>query len=424
MGDAQAYVRTASYNADVAAFFTKWLDDVDEAQRSFGAYPDYAPYPMAHGGGGKTFGTGWTDAGIICPWTIWQVYGDTRVLERHWNSMTRFMDWRHASSTPEGLGTSLGNPWGDWLNVNENTPIEFIDTCYHALDCALMADMADVLGRKLEAANYRARRAKVSAAFNKTYLKPGGALAIETQSAYVLALWVGLIPEKQIPAAAAHLAERVAKNDYRMATGFLGTRSLLPALTSAGQHDLATRLFQSRRFPSWGYEVVNGANTVWERWDSFTTEHGFNGAAGNQNAAMNSFSHYAFGAVMEWAYRSLAGIDTDGPGYRRLTIRPQPPAPDSNPENAPISWVRAHHDSMHGRIATAWKLDAGRFTLDVTIPPNTTATIHLPNATTERTTESGTPLANATGIGATKQDGSTLRIEARAGSYRFAVAPP
>ena len=124
MGDAQAYVRTATFNADVAAFFTKWIDDVEESQRSFGAYPDYAPYPMAHGGGGKTFGTGWTDAGIICPWTIWKTYGDARMIERHWASMTRFMEWRFASTTtPEGLGTSLGNPWGDWLNVNENTPI-------------------------------------------------------------------------------------------------------------------------------------------------------------------------------------------------------------------------------------------------------------------------------------------------------------
>ncbi|MCX6951514.1 MAG: family 78 glycoside hydrolase catalytic domain, partial [Verrucomicrobia bacterium] len=142
MGDAQAYVRTASFNADVSAFFTKWIDDVEESQRSFGAYPDYAPYPMAHGGAGKTFGTGWTDAGIICPWTIWKTYGDARLIERHWLSMSRFMEWRFSSTTtPEGLGTSLGNPWGDWLNVNETTPIEFIDTCYHAFDCALMAEV-------------------------------------------------------------------------------------------------------------------------------------------------------------------------------------------------------------------------------------------------------------------------------------------
>jgi alpha-L-rhamnosidase len=145
MGDAQVYVRAASCNADVAAFFTKWLDDVEEAQRDFGAYPDYCPYPMGHGNAWKTFGTAWTDAGIICPWTIWQVYGDTRVLERHWASMTRFMDWRAASTTPDGLGTSIGNPWGDWLNTGETTPVEFIDTCYHATTCRMVAEMADAL---------------------------------------------------------------------------------------------------------------------------------------------------------------------------------------------------------------------------------------------------------------------------------------
>jgi alpha-L-rhamnosidase len=421
MGDAQAYIRTATFNADVAAFFTKWIDDVEEAQRSFGAYPDYAPYPMAHGGAGKTFGTGWTDAGIICPWTIWKTYGDTRLLERHWKSMTRFMAWRHASTAVDGLGTSLGNPWGDWLNVNETTPVEFIDTCYHALDCALMAEMAEAIGRPLEAANYRARRAKTQAAFAQAYLKADGTLAVETQSAYVLALWVGLIPEKQISAAATTLAARIARNDHRMATGFLGTRSLLPALSAHGQHDLATRLFQSRKFPSWGYEVSNGANTVWERWDSYTVEHGFNGANGKQNSAMNSFSHYAFGSVMEWAYRVLAGIDTDGPGYRRIVIRPRSPTPGSNPEQTPIHWVKAHYDSINGRIASAWKLEGGAFTLDVTIPANTTASVFLPAATPERVSEGGAPLAKAAGIRSVAATGDALKVEIGAGSYRFEV---
>jgi len=363
MGDAQAYIRTASFNADVAAFFTKWLDDVDESQRSFGAYPDYAPYPMAHGGGGKTFGTAWTDAGIICPWTVWKVYGDTRVLERHWNSMTRFMDWRHASMTIDGLGANLGNPWGDWLNVNEDTPIEYVDTCYHAYVCQLMAEMADAISRPVEAANYRARRAKIQAAFTKAYRKADGTLTVNTQSAYVLALWIGLLPAKDTASATAALVARIAQNDHRMATGFLGTRALLPALSGAGQHDLATRLFQSRKFPSWGYEVSNGANTVWERWDSFTAEHGFNGSAGNQNAAMNSFSHYAFGAVMEWAYRDLAGIDTLGAGYRQILIRPRVPTAGSNPDLQPINTVKAHYDSIHGRIASLWKKESGKFYL-------------------------------------------------------------
>ena len=239
----------------------------------------------------------------------------------------------------------------------------------------------------------------------------------------MLALSVGLIAEKQIPAAAATLAAKLAANDHRMATGFLGTKSLLPALSASGRHDEAVRLFQSRKFPSWGYEVSNGANSVWERWDSFTTEHGFNGANGNQNSAMNSFSHYAFGAVMEWAYRVLAGIDTEGAGYRKIVIRPRPPTPGSNPDETPIHWVKAHYDSINGTIASAWKLENGTFTLDVTIPANTTASVFLPGATTDRTSEGDAPLATATvaGIRSVATAGDALQVDLAAGTYRFTV---
>ncbi|MEO6004299.1 MAG: family 78 glycoside hydrolase catalytic domain [Opitutus sp.] len=421
MGDAQAYIRTATFNADVAAFFTKWLDDVVEAQRSFGAYPDYAPYPMAHGEPGKTFGTGWTDAGIICPWTIWRTYGDARLIERNWDSMNRFMAWRQASCSLDGLGTSIGNPWGDWLNVNEPTPIELIDTCYHALDCALMAEMADAIGRPLEAENFRGRRARVQAAFVKAYVELDGRLKVDTQTAYALALWAGLIPEQQVSAAANHLADKVAKNGFRMTTGFLGTRSLLPALTAGGQHDLAVRLFQSRDFPSWGYEVMNGANTVWERWDSYTKEYGFNGANGKQNAAMNSFSHYAFGAVMEWAYRSLAGIDTDGAGYRRIIIHPRPPQAGSNPKLPPISWVKAHYDSVNGRISSSWTREANRFSLDVEVPPNTTARIWLPTISADEVREAGKRLDDTPGVKGVEVVDGNLVVEVEAGAYAFTV---
>ncbi len=308
----------------------------------------------------------------------------------------------------------------------ETTPVEFIDTYFLALDCMLMAEMATALGRPLEAATYRARRAKTHAAFTKTYAKPEGTLTVETQSAYVLALEAGLIAEKQIPATVATLVAKIAKNDYRMATGFLGTKSLLPVLSNYGQHDLAVRLFQSRKFPSWGYEVSNGANSVWERWDSYTVEHGFNGANGKQNSAMNSFSHYAFGAVMEWGYRVLAGIDTERAGYRNIVIMPRPPTPGSNPDQTPINWVKAHYDSINGRIASAWKPEKGVFTLDVTIPANTTASIFLPNATAARTTEGGAPLgaiatAKIAGIRAVETAGDSLAVSVGAGTYRFAV---
>ncbi|MBD5781620.1 glycoside hydrolase family 78 protein [Pelagicoccus sp. NFK12] len=419
MGDAQAYIRTASYNADVASFFTKWIDDVEESQLSFGAYPDYAPYPMAHGGSGKSFGSGWTDAGIICPWTIWKVYGDTRMLEEHWDSMTRFMEWRYASTAVNGLGTSLGNPWGDWLNVGEKTPIEFIDTCYHAMVLDMMEEMSLALGRRLEAETYRERGEKVAKAFEAAYLNEDGTLKVDTQTAYVLGLSVGLILEDLRSEAAMHLAGKIEKNGFRMATGFLGTRSLLPALSEHGQHELATRLFQSREYPSWGYEVVNGATSVWERWDSYTKEFGFNGANGKQNAGMNSFSHYAFGAVMEWAYRTLAGIDTIGPGYRHVLIHPRIPGSESNPDNEVVDWVKARYDSINGPIRSDWKVEDGMLRMNVEIPANTKATIVLPSKDVSQIKEGGALVRLGEHFHSIDSEGDVTRLLVGAGTYVF-----
>jgi alpha-L-rhamnosidase len=421
MGDAQAYVGTACFNADVAAFFTKWLDDVDEAQRDSGAYPDYCPYPMAHGKPGATHGTAWTDAGIICPWTIWHRYGDTRVIDRHWASMTRFMDWR-LKADPALKGVEIGNTWGDWLNVNEPTPIPYVDACYHALSARLMAEMAEATGRKAEAAAYRKRHADLAAVFAKTHLRPDGLPKVASQSAFVLAIEAGLVPKGRDSDYGAGLAARIASNDFRMTTGFLGTKALLPALTAAGRYDLAVRLFQSRRFPSWGYEVEQGATSVWERWDSYTKEHGFNGSSGKQNASMNSFSHYAFGAVMEWAYRSLAGIDAIEPGFRRIAIRPGPPRPGSNPENPPVSWAKAEHRCIRGRIVSDWKLAPdGAFRLDCEIPANTTAVVFLPATDPASVREGGRPLGEVKEIAAAPHPAAPGRValDVPSGRYSF-----
>ncbi|HOW63981.1 MAG TPA: family 78 glycoside hydrolase catalytic domain [Candidatus Paceibacterota bacterium] len=424
MGDAQIYVRTASYNADVAAFFTKWLDDVEEAQRDFGAYPDYCPYPMGHGEPGQTWATAWTDAGIICPFTLWHVYGDTRVIERHWASMTRFMDWRQKRA-PDLRGRKDGNQWGDWLNVKENTPLEFIDAAYFKLDAQLMSEMARAIGRKPEAEQYDRLQARIARQFAQDFLTAEGALKVKTQTAHVLSLAFGLAPEAQRKTIASGLIDRIAKNDYRMATGFLGTKPLLPVLTASEQHDLAVRLFQSRQFPSWGYEVEQGANSVWERWDSFTKEHGFDGAEGNQNAAMNSFSHYSFGAVMEWAFRDLAGIDTDGPGFHRLRIKPGPPTPGSNPDRAPIDWVKAEYDSLRGKILSQWKRSADRFELHLVIPANTSATVFLPATDRATIREAGRPLGAVPGAKFLRMEGDRAVLGVESGTYHFesAVGP-
>lgn len=419
MGDAQIYVRAATCNADAMAFYTKWMDDVEEAQRDSGAYPDYCPYPMAHGQRGKDFGTAWMDAGIICPWTMWKVYGDTRIIQRHYASMTRFMDFRKTSS-PKNVGVSIGNPWGDWLSVNEVTPVEYIDACYYARCAELMADMAGAIGRADDAQKYARLLGDIKATFNAAYVKPDGTVKVETQTAYVLALSFNLLPDNLISPAADHLAGMIERNGFRMATGFLGTKPLLPVLSATGHHDLAVRLFQSRKFPSWGYEVENGATTVWERWDSYTREDAF----GKHNAAMNSFSHYAFGAVCEWMFRDLAGIDTDGEGFHQIRIRPRPPQPGSNPDNKPIDWVRASYDGPTGKIASAWKREGDRFELDVTIPANTTATVLLPAASADAITESGKPVRAAACVQIGEPSGGRVSLKIGSGRYQFVSALP
>jgi alpha-L-rhamnosidase len=411
-GDAQVYIRTATYNADAAAFYTKWLRELMESHRPSGTFPGYAPFPFQHG---LDFGTAWCDAGVICPWTIWKAYGDTRILERCWEPMTKFIQWRQRESK-DFLGVVHGNDWGDWLSVNEKTPLDYIDTTYFAYSTKLMVEMAHALGKTNEATQYEELFTNIKSAFIKKYVQPEGRLALDTQTAYALALYMDLLPQELRAPAAEYLAKKIRDNDTRMATGFLGTHVLLPALSSAGQNDLAVQLLQSHKFPSWGYEVDQGATTIWERWNSYTKEKGF---GGEQNASMNSFAHYAFGAVCEWMFSRLAGIDTEDAGYNHIIIHPMPPSPDSNPDHPAINWVRAHYDSIHGRISSTWKRTKDQFELDVSIPANTTATVYLPATPRSAITESGNSLSNTTGAKIVRRETDTALLSIESGTYHF-----
>ena len=410
-GDAQAYVGTAVYNGDVAAFFTKWLRELMESQRPSGAFPGFAPFPFHRG---WDFGTAWADAGIICPWTVWQAYDDTRVIDRCWQPMSRFMQWRKRTSVDE-LGVVHGNGWGDWLNQGEVTPLDYIDSAYFALTTRMMAEMAKATERNQEAAAYREQFKRTKVAFGKKYLNADGSLKVKTQTAYALALFADLVPDEMRNATGQHLADLLQFNGNHMATGFLGTRPLLPVLSSAGQHDLAVFLLQSHEFPSWGYEIDQGATSIWERWDSYTKEDGF----GRHNAAMNSFAHYSFGAVCEWMFRTLAGIDSDGPGYSQIIIRPDPPAPDSNGQHKPIDWVKASYHSIQGKILSNWKVEGDRFHLAVTIPANTTATVFMPATDAKSITEGGRPLSEVKHVKPIGQEGDRVVLSVDSGTYRF-----
>jgi alpha-L-rhamnosidase len=415
-GDAQIYVRAATYNADVAAFYTKWLRELMESQRPSGTFPGYAPFPFQHG---WDFGTAWCDAGIICPWTIWHAYGDTRIIERCWEPMRRFIEWRKATSH-DFLGVAHGNNWGDWLSFGGKTPLEYIDTIYFAYSTKLMAEMAQAIGKEKEASDYQELCGKIKAAFNRKYVKPDGSLSVDTQTAYALALYAGLLPVELRHSAAATLAGKLRAGETAdnsgMTTGFLGTRPLLPVLSAAGQHDLAVHHFQSRKFPSWNYEVEQGATTIWERWNSYTRDKGFGGP---QNAEMNSFSHYSFGAVCEWMFSRLAGIDTDGPGYQHILLQPSPPTLGNLSEPKPLDWVRAHYDSIHGRIVSHWRITPGSFKLEIQIPANTTATLLLPAKSADDITESGKPLGKAAGVQFLRTEGELAVLSLESGRYQF-----
>ncbi|MGI6300558.1 MAG: alpha-L-rhamnosidase C-terminal domain-containing protein [Verrucomicrobiota bacterium] len=251
---------------------------------------------------------------------------------------------------------------------------------------------------------------------------PQAELNVQTQTAHVLALQSELLPESTRLGIVEDLAAMIEARGWKMATGFLGTRPILPVLSAFNRHDLACRLFQSRAFPSWGYEIVNGATTIWERWNSYTVEGGYG------NAAMNSFSHYAFGAVCEWMFETLAGIAPVEPAYTRIRIRPMPPSPDApRPEGAPpLDWVKASFDSPMGVIASQWRRSADSMELVVTVPPNTTAEVCLPTtAAPSEITEGSKPLDQTIdGVHSVSTRTGEVLAEVGSGTYFFTMPTP
>ncbi len=366
MGDAQIFVRTAAGNRDVAAFFEKWMDDVSDAQSPEGGFPDVAPRLVDLADGAPA----WGDAGVIVPWTIYQVYGDTRILERHYAAMVRWMDYL-GSANPDHLWENRRvNDFGDWLSINDDTDKGVLATAYFAYDASLMAQIAAVLGRAEDAARFAALFENIKTAFNAAYVSAGAEIQSGTQTAYVLALRFGLLPEALRLLAAEHLVRAIEAKHWHLSTGFVGVGYLCPVLTEAGYSDVAYQLLLNTTFPSWGYSIKQGATTIWERWDGWTEEKGF------QDVGMNSFNHYSLGSVGEWLQRYVAGIDltSDAPGFAYIHIQPRP--------DRRLSFVRASFESIRGTIKSAWTLDGDQFTLHVAIPANVTATVTLPNAET------------------------------------------
>ena len=403
-GDAQLFIGTAAYNADVAAFFTRWLTTlIQDAQLPSGAIANVAP----------KFGSLWASAGwggdaaIRCVYTLYRVYGDTRIVERNYDALARYLAWLGGGRKDGGLTLRT---LGDHLNLGGGANLDVLQRAYFAHLSSLMAEMAAAIGRADDAARYRAQSAEARAAFQRDFILPDGTIKDSSQTGYALAFAMDLVPAELKPKVAEKFVEELRKRDWHLATGFIGTPQLLPGLHLAGRDDVAYRLLLQETYPSWLFPVKNGATTVWERWDGWTPENGF------QKISMNSFNHYAFGAVGEYLYRQVAGIDTDGPGYHRIVIRPA--------VAAGLTHARAAYDSPAGRIESTWRVDNGRWHLEVIVPPNTTATVYVPSSATDQVTEGGKPAARVRGVALLRSENGATVFRVGSGRYRFEAPAP
>ncbi len=401
MGDAQVFVRTATCNADVQAFFTKWLVDVDDAQRPDGAFTDVSP---ERGTGNGT--PAWADAGVICPWTIYLAYGDKQLLQRNLPAMIKWVDWCKTHSTDLiRERKDRGSDYGDWLSIHANTPKEVIGTAYFAYSTHIVAQACKAVGDLDQAAKYQQLFEDIKAAFNKKYVDPDGRILGNTQCCYAMALKFDLLPESLRAKAAQYLVDDIKARDWHLSTGFVGVSYLLPTLAQTGHADVAYQLLMQDTFPSWLFSVKQGATTIWERWDGWTPEKGF------QDAGMNSFNHYSLGSCGEWLYDSVAGIgwDQDQPGYKHIILRPVP--------GGGLTWAKATLGSPYGNISSDWKITGGKMAWNVTVPPNTTATVYIPAADGATITESDKPIEQADGVKITAKN----VCELQSGSYAFVV---
>ncbi|WP_299665982.1 alpha-L-rhamnosidase [uncultured Polaribacter sp.] len=362
-GDAQVFARSATYNADVASFFTKFCIDLDDAQRWYGAYPNFAPFPFSRPG---QYSPAWMEAGIIIPYTMMQVYNDTRIVKYMYPGMQKFMEFQKKAST-NYLRPGAGKNWGDWLAVNETTSDDFIASAYYAYGTKLMSEMASAIGRTEDAKNYAEDFKKIKEVFSKKYILSNGKTTEDSMTTYALALYFNLYPSVLANKGATRLAEKIKENGYKFATGFLGTKHVMLALSKYGFHEVSYKLFQQTAYPSWGYSIENGSTSIWERWNSFTKDNSKNS---DLNAAMNSFSHYAFGSVTEWMFQYAAGIDTKSNGYRNIIIKPA--------ITKEMEFINGSAKTINGTITSNWKIQGKNFYMTLNIPANTTAKVYIP----------------------------------------------
>ncbi|MCK4967247.1 alpha-L-rhamnosidase, partial [bacterium] len=412
---AQAFFRTASFNMQVHNFFTKWLKDLAADQHPDGAVPCVIPDVLrTHPGG-----AGWSDAAVIIPWGMYLAYGDKRVLEEQYSSMKKWVDYIEKVSNNYLWNT--GHQYGDWLYYKPEgdnssgsgaalTDSYLIAQCFFAHSTQLLINTANVLGKTDDASKYTELLRKVKDAFMKEYMTPNGRSISNTQTAYVLALHFDMLPEFLRARAAERLVQNIKKYKDHLTTGFLGTPYLCHVLSRFGYTDVAYTLLMQETYPSWLYPVKMGATTIWERWDGIKPDGSF------QTSSMNSFNHYAYGAIGDWMYRVAAGIDTyeDSPGYKKIRIKPH--------IGGGLTYVAADFETYYGKISSHWKLENKKVVLDVEIPVNTTATVYVPAASADAVLENGNALSSLKEIELSGTENGYVVLRVGSGKYHFTAS--
>jgi alpha-L-rhamnosidase len=425
-GDAQVFWRTASYNMGLAAFSRKFTADLRGTQTGTDMYGIFAPGTVSSSAASAA---GWSDAGVIIPWTAWLQYGDARVAEQNWSAMERYLSAIEKGNPDYLWKNNFGIPFGDWLAPTERTSEAVLATALWAYDVSRMQQMARALHRDAEEQKYRELFAKITAAFDKAYVhddgfieavdptvkaaRPPGAKpetdtkAKDTQTAYVLALYMKLLPDELRAKAAEKLVSKIEARNWTLGTGFLGTPYLLEALTDTGHTDVAYRLLLGTAFPSWGYMVQHGATTMWERW---------NGDQMLDDPGMNSFNHYAYGAVGEWLYRYVAGIDADpeDPGFHHIILHPN--------FDARFGSMAATYDSAYGPIKSEWKDAANVVHWTIVIPPNTKALAIIPAGEKATILEGGKAMEQNQWLSFVRKNDGLAVYEVQPGSYAFTIS--
>ncbi|MBZ4670955.1 MAG: alpha-L-rhamnosidase [Oscillospiraceae bacterium] len=375
-GDAQVFIRTACFLMETAPFFRKWLSDMKADQLSNGGVPYVIPDVLTDGDGGHS-SSGWGYAAVICPWTIYQCYGDKKILEEQYESMKQCVEYIH-SHAENGVLWNTGFHFGDWLALDAKegsyfgaTPNDLVSTAFYAYSTDLVAKAARILGFENDAEIYEKLHKDIVKAFQDEFFTPAGRLAARTQTAHVLALMFDLVPEEHRLRTINTLLSLLEEKDWHLTTGFLGTPYLCHVLSRNGKLDAAYKLLLQEDYPSWLYQVKMGATTVWEHWDGIKPDGSM------WSADMNSFNHYAYGAVGDWMYRVAAGLDTDSdlPGYKRILIHPQP--------GGDLTYAKAEYLSMYGKISIEWHISGKEIFIDIAVPHNTTAHVILPKASPE-----------------------------------------